>query len=119
MAFADDMRTVATNLLRELGSSCVLQRITPGEYDPVTGETPDTVEDFSTYSGPVKLVSEVFGQDGINTGLDAFESNKVIVPWIGYEIDTTWRYNGFNIVFVATTETQNKPIIYTITVGEK
>ena len=119
MAFADDMRNVATMLLRELGSSCVLQRVTPGEYNPLTGETLDVVDDFSTYSGPVSLYNETFGLYGINTNLDAFDTNKVIIPWFGYEVDATWLYNGQNITRIDTVATQNKSIIFTITVGEK
>ena len=63
-------------------------------------------------------MSEAFGSLGINTNLVGFSDNKVILPWIGQEIDETWTYNGNNIITVSPTETQGDVVIYTITVGE-
>lgn len=39
MAFYDDMASVALELIAEFGSEQTLRDITPGSYDPVSGET--------------------------------------------------------------------------------
>lgn len=39
MAFYDDMAAVALELITEFGSEQTLLDVTPGTYDPVTGET--------------------------------------------------------------------------------
>lgn len=39
MAFYDDMATVALELISEFGQTAVLDDVTPGTYDPITGET--------------------------------------------------------------------------------
>ena len=119
MAFSDDMRIVATDLMTSLGNPCTLTKVTKGEYNPQIGKQPESKKDFATYSAPVKKISSQFGQIGINTNLGGIDDNKVIVPWIGQEIDKSWLYNGNNIISVEATETQGVVIIYTITIGEK
>ena len=118
-AFSKEMRQVAVDLMKDLGSSCVLTKVTKGEYDTTLGEAPETKQDFPTYSAPIKKMSVVFPDNGSGTNLDAFDSNRITVPWIGQEIDTTWLYNGFNIVSAEPVETQNDIVIYNILVGEK
>ena len=117
-AFSNTLRDVATKLITDLGNPCVLTRITKGSYIPSLGETPISKKEYPTFSAPVKKVSVAFGQTGINTNLGGFDDNKVIVPWIGQEIDETWRYDDMNIVKVEPTRTQGDIVIYTITVGE-
>lgn len=39
MAFYDDMATVALDLISEFGQAARLDDVTPGAYDPITGET--------------------------------------------------------------------------------
>lgn len=39
MAFYDDMAAVALDLITEFGQAATLDGVTPGTYDPVTGET--------------------------------------------------------------------------------
>ncbi len=116
--FSDSMRQVATDLVTKLGNPCTLTQIRKGAYIPDLGETPVIKKPYTTYSAPVKKVSQDFGQMGINTNLVGFDDNKVIVPWIGQEIDATWLYNGYNILSVAPVETQGDIVIYTITIGE-
>ena len=118
-AFSTSMRKVAQDLIKELGNACTLTKVTYGEYDPDLGETPETEVVINTYSAPTKNISVMFGQNGQNTNLNAFDSNKVTVPWINQEIDSTWKYNGYNILTVEPIEAQNDIIVYTITVGEK
>tara|TARA_R110000772_G_scaffold5454_1_gene19461 strand:- start:13614 stop:13982 length:369 start_codon:yes stop_codon:yes gene_type:complete len=117
-AFSTSMRATATKLVTDLGNPCILTKITKGSYIPSLGETPVSKKNYSTYSAPVKKISQDFGQMGINTNLGGFDDNKVIVPWIGMEIDETWRYNDMNIIKVQPTETQGDIVIYTITIGE-
>lgn len=116
--FSDSMRAVAVDLLSQLGNPCTLSKVTKGDYIPAIGRSPEEKETFNTFSAPVKKVSQDFGQMGINTNLAGFDDNKVIVPWIGQEIDATWQYNGNNILKVEPVQTQGDIIIYTITVGE-
>ena len=118
-AFSTSMRSVATKLVTDLGNPCTLTKTTLGQYNPQTGETGKSDEKIATFSAQVKEVSESFGQTGINTNLSGFSDNKVIVPWIGEEIDETWLYNDNNILSVSPTTTQGDIIIYTITIGEK
>lgn len=117
-AFSDSMRTVATDLITQLGNPCTLTKVVKGDYVVSVGDAPEEKTDYSTYSAPVKKISYDFGQMGINTNLTGFNDNKVIVPWIGQEIDSTWLYNGNNILTVEETRTQGDIVIYTITVGE-
>lgn len=117
--FSNAMRDVAYTLTSSLGNPCVLTKVTKGEYIPSLGKSPVVEETFNTFSAPVKKVSQDFGQMGINTNLAGFDDNKVIVPWIGEEIDATWLYDGFNIISVAPIRTQGDIVIYTIEVGEK
>lgn len=117
--FSNAMREVAYTLTSELGNPCVLTKVEKGEYVPSIGKSPENKTDFATFSAPVKQVSDSFGQMGINTNLSGFDDNKVIVPWIGEEIDPTWLYNGNNILNVAPVETQGDVVIYTIEIGEK
>ena len=117
-AFSDNMRGVATTLMTNLGNPCVLTRVTKGDYVVSAGQAPLEKEDFDTYSAPVKKVTMDFGQGGINTNLDGFNDNKVIIPWFGQEIDKSWLYNGNNITSVAPTETQGDVVIYTLTIEE-
>ena len=118
-AFSTTMRGVATDLMTSLGNPCTLTKVTKGVYSPITGQTEDTQVVIGTFSAPVKKVSQIFGQTGINTNLTGFDDNKVIIPWIGQEIDSTWLYNDNNILSVEETESQGEIIIYTIAVGEK
>lgn len=117
--FSTSMRTVALNLLTQLGNPCTLTKTTLGQYNPQTGATGRSDEEIKTFSAPEKVVSENFGEVGINTNLVGFSDNKVVIPWIGQEIDETWLYNGNNITSISPTETQGDVVIYTITVGEK
>lgn len=117
-SFSNSMRQVATDLTTSLGNPCTLTKVTKGDYVVGAGASPEEKEEYSTYSAPVKKVSQDFGQMGINTNLGGFDDNKVIVPWIGLEIDETWLYNDNNIIKVEPISTQGDVIIYTITVGE-
>ncbi len=119
MSFATDMLSVAVNLCTELGNSCVLTKNVAGAYDPATGETPQTATTINTFSAPVKKMSDIFPLNGSNTNLSGFDDNKVIIPYPGEEIDSTWLYNGNNVISVEPIMTQNQIIIYTISVGEK
>ena len=120
-AFSQSMRILASKLCKELGNNCVLTKVTAGAYDPLTGKTSETRQDFPTYSAQSSKYNETFGSDGQNTNLDAFRGESVVVPWLGINqvIDSTWEYDGHNILTVAETTTQNEIVIFTITVGEK
>ena len=118
-AFANEMRQVALDLMKELGSSCTLERVTAGAYNPRTGKTDETVIRHNTWSAPMKKVNVVFSDTGAGTNLTAFDNNRVTVPWIGEPIDATWTFNGQAISNVEAIESQNSIIVYNITVGEK
>lgn len=117
-AFSNSMRAVAVDLMTQLGNPCVLTKVTKGTYDVQIGKSPLIETNYPTFSAPVKEISQHFGANGINTNLTGFSKNKVTVPWVGVEIDTTWRYNGQNIITVQPTETQGDVILYTIEVEE-
>ena len=117
--FSTRMRSVATALVTKLGNPCTLTKVTKGQYNPTTGTTGEARVDYTTFSAPVKKVSDEFGLMGLNTNLTGFGTNKVVLPWIGQEIDTTWEYNGDNITNVESVQSQGDIVIYTITVGEK
>jgi hypothetical protein len=104
--------------MHNLGNPCTLTKVTKGTYDVTTGTTPNTETVFNTYSASVKDSSQYFGAGGINTNLEGLSKGRVIVPWIGEPIDTTWLYNGQNITIVQPTEAQGDIIIYTIDVEE-
>ena len=117
--FSTGMRSVATRLITKLGNPCTLTKVTKGQYDPLTGLTSEAEVPIKTFSAPVKKVSDEFGLMGMNTNLTGFSTNKIIVPWIGQEIDTTWKYNNDNITAIESVRSQGDIVIYTITVGEK
>ena len=120
-AFSDDMRATVLELCEELGNSCTLFKNTAGTgYDPTTGQTAHgTVESYPTFSAQYNKFAISFGGDGQNTNLAGLYSDKVIVPWIGQEIDTTWLYDASNITDVSFIESDNDIIYYTLTIGEK
>jgi len=120
-AFSDDMRDVVTELCAELGNSCTVSKVTVGSgYDPTTGTTATgTQEDFQTHSAQYNKFAVVFGQDGQNTNLSGFESERVIIPWFGHVVDTTWLYDGHNITDVSTIESDNDILYFTLSIGEK
>ena len=118
-AFSTSMRKVATGLCKKLGNSCVLTKATPGQYNPVTGKTDEVSQDFPIYSAQNSKASLMFGMSGDNTNLSGFDDEGVIIPWFGHKIDTTWLYNGSNILSVSEIMSQDDVIIYTIQVGEK
>ena len=121
MAFADDMRKVANDLCKQFGNACVLKKPADGVYDPDIGETVPSGNDIvvNTYSAQDKRITQQFGQNGNNTNLSGFGTGEYIVPWFGYELDTTWLYNDQNIVVIDDIKTQDKVVAYNIVVGEK
>ena len=120
-AFSDDMRQTVVELCQELGNSCTLFKPSPAaHYNPMTGETTGgTVESFDTYSAQYDKFAVSFGNDGQNTNLSGLESERVIIPWFGHKVDTTWQYNGHNITDVSFIESDNDIIYFTLSVGEK
>ncbi len=118
-SFSSGLRTVATDLIKDLGNACTLTKVEQGAYDPLTGKTAAIETVIDTFSAQEKETSVLFGRDGQSTNLTGFDDNKVTIAWFGQEIDSTWLYNGQNILTVQPVESQNEVIIYTITVGEK
>lgn len=119
-AFSDDMRQTVVELCEELGNSCVLNKpLTGTGYDPAIGETANTFRPFNTFSAQYNKFAVTFGNDGQNTNLSGIYQDRVIVPWIGEKIDTTWKYNDNNILDVSFIESDNDIIYYTLTIGEK
>ena len=121
MSFADDMRTVATDLITEFGNSCTLTKNNgPAIYNPLTGTTAFTSSDiYQTFSAQKSKVNLTFGENGQNTNLAAFNNESVMVPWFGETIDSTWLYNDANIKTVNEVRAQDKVIIFELTIGEK
>ena len=116
--FSKDMRRVALDLMKELGNPCVLSKIDVGDYNTLTGETLDMVAKYETFSAPTKNVSVMFGNSGQNTGLSGFADDRVTVPWVGCEIDTTWLFNGNDITQVEPVSTEGDIVVYNLTVAE-
>lgn len=116
-AFSTSMRSTATKLVTKLGSPCKLTKVTEGAYNPQIGKTDEAREDFDAYSAPAKIMSEQFGQQGMNTNLGGFSSEEVTVPWFGEVIDKSWLYNDSKIVSVKSTEAQGEIIIYTLAIA--
>ncbi len=119
MAFADDMRNVAKNLCQQLGNPAILTKITRGQYNPTTGKTDEVRQDFNVYTAQNSKFNEAFGRDGQNTNLSNFQTESVVVPWLGELIDATWEYNNSSIVNVTEVMSQNKVIIQNLTIGIK
>ena len=117
--FSNDMRKMATDLIKLLGNNCVLTKVTAGAYDPLTGKTTATNQDFPLYSAQSSRVSDSFGGDGQNTNLAGFNGERVTVAWFGHIIDTTWLYDGQNIVDVMEIKTQNDIVVFNLVIGEK
>jgi hypothetical protein len=118
-AFSDEMRAVATELIKEFGSDCVLTKVSKnGVYDPITGTTANTSVDFATYCAPTNKINIDFG-DGRNANLLAFSNTSVTVAWFGEMVDATWLFNGQNIKTVTPVETQNDVVIFNLIIGEK
>ena len=117
--FSTNMRKVANDLCKELGNACVLSQVTTGSYDPALGKSPVIKTDFATYSAQDKRLSQQFGLGGNNTNLEGFSNEDILVPWFGYEIDTTWQYNGQNITSVSDLKAQDDIIVFNISVGAK
>lgn len=121
MAFADDMRKVAQDLCKQFGNSCTLKKEADGVYDPDIGETVPGGASIvvNTYAASESKMSQFFANFGTNTNLSGLYDESIIVPWFGYELDTTWKYNDQHITSVSSTETQGKVVVYNISVGDK
>jgi hypothetical protein len=117
--FSNAMRQVAVDLMKQLGNPCVLTKVTYGDYDPLTGTTSESKIEIPTFSAPIKKVSVLFSQNGEGTNLNAFDSDRVSIPWVGQPVDTTWLFNGFNITAIEPISAQGDIIIYNISVGEQ
>jgi hypothetical protein len=119
-AFSQRLRKTALRLCKQYGEPCVLSKLTPGVYDPDTGETPNTVVTHNTFSVPTNKFNLVFPNNGENTNLAGFETESLIIPYFNDDsFDETWLYNGDNITNITKTSAQDEIIIYEITVGEK
>lgn len=88
------MQSTVARLLANLGNSCVLVKITHGEYQPNIGKVPEYEETISTYSTSIKNSSLVLSLGNAqNFDLSGFDEDKVLIPYLtGYVIDDTWRY---------------------------
>jgi len=117
--FSNDMRKMATDLIKELGNRGTLTEVTRGSYDSLTGKTAETTKDYPTHSAQASRVNLGFGGDGQNTNLAGFNSERVMVAWFGKIVDATWLYDGQNITDVSEIKTQDDIIVFTFTVGEK
>ena len=117
--FSRDMRQTVLELCKELGNVCTLEHVTYGNYDPATGKTPETITEYKTYSAQSKKLSVDFGLTGANTNLSGMHLERIIVPWVGAEVDTTWKYNGQNITNVSSLESDNEVIYYELAIGDK
>ena len=114
--FSQEMRGVAKDLIKELGNSCTLEKVTRGAYDPTTGDTPETKVTVPTFSAQASAFNRVFSQTGENTNLAGFDDESVVVAWFGQVVDETWTYDGAAISSVRPIMSQNDIIIFTITV---
>ena len=118
-AFSDRLRATATSLCKKYGEAVELKKITPGEYDPATGETPSIEHVIKTFASQSSKLNETFSLDGTNTNLAGFNSEDYIIPWPGEKIDATWLFNDNNITNVSSTSATGDIIIYVISVGSK
>jgi hypothetical protein len=76
-AFYERMAETALRLIRQYGQAVTLREITPGSYDPSTGETsPDTATEAST-SG---VLIEYTGQERQANSLIQQGDKKLMVP---------------------------------------
>jgi len=117
--FSRDMRKTATDLIKQFGDSCVLTKVSKnGEYDPNTGKTIKTTKDFAIFGSVNSDVNNHFASLQ-NSNLLAFTSTSVMIAWFGEEVDSTWLYNGQNIITVTPIRTQNDIVAYTLSIGEK
>ena len=120
MAFADDMRNVATSLINQFGSNCVLTHVDKGNYDPLTGTASEVRIDYPMKYAQSSKFNNVFQMDGTSTGLDSFQTESMVVAWFGHELSTShWEFDGMPINNVSETKTQDKIVIYNLTVGIK
>lgn len=120
-SFSQDMRQVVKELTEELGNKCLMFKPSPASsYDPMTGgQTNDTWTQFATTSVQYDKFSIPWGSDGANTNLSGIQGEKVIIPWFGEKVDTTWRYNYNNITDVSYIESDNEILYFILGVGEK
>ena len=118
-AFSDRLRATSLSLCKQYGEAVELKKVTPGEYDPITGETSSTEQVIKTFASQTSKMNESFSLDGTNTNLSGFDTEDYIIPWPGEVIDTTWMFNDANITHVNSTSANGDVIIYTISVGSK
>ena len=77
MAFYDRMAETALRLIRQYGQTVTLREVTPGEYNPVTGDTaPDAVAETSA-SG---VLIEYTGQERQSNSLIQQGDKKLMLP---------------------------------------
>ncbi len=118
-AFSQSMRAVAISLIGQYGSDCILTKVTPGQYDPVAGETVEARTDYPMKYAQSSRFNDEFDRSGANTNLSGFNEEAVVIAWFGQIVDATWEFNGQNIIGVRETKTQNDIVIYALSIGEK
>ncbi len=115
--FKNDMHQIALDLLAEFGDSGTLQQITQGEYDPETGERPESIVEVQLH-----YVQENFSLQDIDTGLVASSDLKVTfaTPTMDTSVNATNNlvlYTGTvtNLTDIKPVTTQNGIVIYECT----
>lgn len=77
MAFYDRMAETALRLISQYGQTMTLREVTPGAYDPGTGETSADSVTESSVSG---VLIEYTGQERQNNSLIQQGDKKVMLP---------------------------------------
>lgn len=77
MAFYDRMAETALRLIQQYGQPVIIREVTPGAYDPATGETSDETSTDTTASG---VLLEYTGDERLANSLIQQGDKKLKVP---------------------------------------
>ncbi len=123
-AFGKRMKETAYNLISKYGSHGTMSyTVYTGEYDPRTGEMEEVHHTLSSvpYISVRKASALPPGIALGNINLDGFSESTVMIPALPSlgEVDTTYTFNGQNIVNVEPLIVNDETVLYYLDVGEK
>lgn len=117
MSFAEQMKSVAKELIANFGEFATFTRESAGTFDPITGtKTGITSTDWAVQVTPLTYAEEVFDGDNVQTGdIKLMFAADVYNPKSGDRVS----YNGENwyvISVPAFTRVQGSAIVYEVQV---
>ena len=106
---ADQLRNIADDLISQYGDDAILTQVVSKGYTPALHKNDTTVINHK-----VKIVKSAITSDEIVEGLIGINDIKATLYAKDFDIDTSWKLDGRNILTVSKVGLQNNIVIYEI-----